>query len=191
MAVACAGPGPLTYELRAPLGVSPPVGDGAALASVATTVECDGAAHLDVVRFPFVIGADVWITAPSGTAWKLAGAWQDPPIHMPADGNGWGLPIAVGPNLELTEAVNTWNGTFAKATRVRVVVTCYGGTSVDVTVREAETGDAVEGSAPCATGRAVMTVMPGDLTGRSFDITTATHGSPMWLSVALQQAIDR
>jgi hypothetical protein len=192
IAIACAGPGPLTYRLHAPpSGVSFPVEPpGAALISTSTVVDCDGKAHVDVLRFPYAAGADVSIDAPAGTAWRIATALEDPPIAVPKDGHGWGLPIAVGPNFDLTDSVDEWSGTFAKTTRVRLVVTCYGGTSVDITIKDTDTGDEARGSAPCVTGRATVTVIPVSAPGRSFAVTAASHG-PMWLSVAIQQALDQ
>ncbi|HET7030492.1 MAG TPA: hypothetical protein VFI34_08270 [Candidatus Limnocylindrales bacterium] len=190
IALSCAGPGPLTFRLHSPpAGVTDPVEPpGAALVSTATLVECDGAIHVDTLRFPYPAGADVAIDAPAGTAWRIATAFEDPPIHGPADDKNWGLPIGVGPNLELTPSEDQWNGTFPETVRVRLVVTCYGGTSVDVTLREKETGDETIGSAPCATGRPTVTVIPVAQPGRSFDVTATTHG-PMWLSVFIQQSL--
>jgi hypothetical protein len=190
VAVSCAGPGPLTYALRPPENTTPPIGDGAVLANVATTVECDGGTHVDIVRFPFVIGADVWISAPTGTAWRIAAAMEDPPITSAPDGDGWGLGIGLGPDLWLYpgDPVDRSQMSIKTANRVRLVVTCLGGRSVDVDLRDLDTGIETTGTASCKVGSATTTIIPVDGPGRRFELRTTRDGA-MWLAVTLQQRV--
>jgi hypothetical protein len=189
IAVSCAGPAPLTYRIQSPpMGVTDPVEpDGAALRSVANTVECDGDVHVDVVHFPFSIGADVWIDAPSGTAWRIAASFEDPPIKAPQDGDGWKLGIGIGPNLIMDPQPDHSGATIARANRIRVVVTCLGGTGVDIVLRDEDTGLETVGSAPCEPGKATTTIIPVAEPGRRFSLDTTQHGA-MWLVVTIQQA---
>jgi hypothetical protein len=189
IAVSCAGPGPLTYRLVAPLNVLP-AGDDWALNDVATTVECDGGTHVDVVRFPFSTGADVWIEAPEGTAWRLAAAFEGPPIQAPKDGGGWTLGVGLGPNLIFDPQPDTGEVGLAASNRIRVVVTCLGGTGVDIVVREKVTGAATTGTASCEPGRTTVTVIPVAAPGRDFFVESDPHGA-MWLAVTIQQADPR
>jgi len=189
IAVSCAGPAPLTYRLQSPpLGVTDPVEPvGAALTSVATTVECDGGVHVDEVRFPFSIGADVWIDAPAGTAWRAAASFEDPPIHTAKDEDGWNLGIGIGPNLLMDPESDHSGAKLPKANRVRVVVTCLGGTGVDVVLRDEDTGLETSGFAPCTAGQTTETIIPVAAPGRNFSLDTSSHGA-MWLAVTIQQS---
>jgi hypothetical protein len=189
IAVSCAGPGPLTYRLAAPQNVLP-AGDDWALNDVATTVECDGGTHVDVVRFPFSTGADVWIEAPEGTAWRLAAAFEDPPIQAPKDGDGWTLGVGLGPNLVFDPQPFTGEVGLAASNRIRVVVTCLGGTGVDIVVREKVTGAEATGTASCEPGRTTVTVIPVAAPGRDFFVASDPRGA-MWLAVTVQQAEPR
>ena len=188
IAVSCAGSGPLTYALRPSENVTPTVGDGAALVNVATTAECDGGTHVDIVRFPFVIGADVWISAPTGTAWRIAAAFEDPPIHTAPDGDGWTTGIGLGPNLWLypQDPVDVSQMSFKTASRVRIVVTCLGGSAVDVSLRNLDTGLETTGTAACVVGSATTTIIPVEAAGRRFELRTTRDGA-MWLAVNVQQ----
>jgi hypothetical protein len=187
IAVTCAGPGPMTYELRPPSGVTPTVGERAALGNVAIAVECDGRAHLDVVHFPFATGTDLWIEAPNGTAWRMAAAFEDPPITSPKDEKAWTLGVGMGPNLSFDPIEDEGVVTIPTSNRVRVVVTCFGGTGVDILIRDEDSGVETTGSAGCQTAEKRITVIPVEAPGRRFKISTISHG-PMWLAVTLQQA---
>jgi hypothetical protein len=189
IAVSCAGPAPLTYRLQSPpMGITDPVEpDGAALGSVATTVGCDGDVHVDVVHFPFSIGADVWVDAPIGTAWRMATSLEDPPIKPPQDGDGWKLGVGIGPNLFLDPEPDHSRVTLPKANRVRVVVTCLGGTGVDVVLRDEDTGVQTVGTAPCEPDQATTTIIPVAEPGRDFSLDTTQHGA-MWLVVTIEQS---
>jgi hypothetical protein len=188
IAVSCAGSGPLTYALRPTENVTPTVGAGEVLVNVATTVECDGGTHLDVVRFPFVIGADVWISAPTGTAWRIAAAFEDPPIDTAPDGDGWTIGIGLGPNLWLSpqDPVDVGQMSFKTASRVRIVVTCLGGSGVDVSLRDLDSGAETTGTAACVAGSPTTTIIPVEAPGRRFELRTTRDGA-MWLAVNLQQ----
>jgi hypothetical protein len=189
IAFSCAGPGPLTYRLQSPpFGVTDPVEPaGAALASLSTTVECDGGVHVDVVRFPFSIGAGVWVDAPQGTAWRMSAAFEDPPIANIRDGGGWKMGFGLGPNLWLDPQPDHTGLKFAVETQVRLAITCRGGESVDVTLRNDETGEQTSGTAPCAPGKTTVTLIPVAFTGRSFTLDDVPHGG-MWLAITLQQS---
>lgn len=187
IATSCAGPGPLTFVLRAPFGISPPNGDGAALSEVATIVACDGGVHLDVIRFPFAIGADVWIDAPNGTAWRFAAAWEDPPIQALKDGDGWKQGFGLGRDLRLDSETNQSTLTFQTPVRARIVVTCRGGTGVDILAHDRDSGHDTPFSAPCQVGETIVSVGPEFDSVRSIDLTVSNHGA-MWLLVSVQQS---
>ena len=186
IAVSCAGPVPLRYRLAAPIG-STIADDRWAATNIAMTVQCDGGTHVDELRFPFSTGADVWIEDPAGSAWRIAAAWEDPPIASAPDGDGWGLGIGLGPNLWLVPTdPDVAEMSFEEANRVRLYVTCLGGTSVDLELRDLDTNALTTGTALCRDGSATDTIIPVDEPGRRFALRTAIHG-PMWLAVTLQQ----
>jgi hypothetical protein len=187
VAVSCAGPGPLTYSLRWPDILAQPVDVTTGTANIATTVECDGAAHVDVVRFPFVSGADVFISAPAGTAWRIVAAFEDPPITEPSNGDGWKEGFGLGPDLRMLSETDTSTLTFADPVRARIVVTCRGGTSVEVLAHDRDSGLETPFTAPCRIGETTASVGPTLDDVRDIDLTVSNHGS-MWLIVSIQQA---
>jgi len=77
--------------------------------------------------------------------------------------------------------------TLPKSIPVRIVITCLGGTGVDVVLRDDDTGTETAASAVCRYGEVTQTVTPVDAPGRRFTMSTTQHGA-MWLAVTIQQA---
>jgi hypothetical protein len=95
--------------------------------------------------------------------------------------------VGIGPNLFLDPEPDHARVTLPKANRVRVFVTCLGGTGVDVVLRDEDTGIQTVGTAPCKPDQATTTIIPVAEPGRDFSLDTTQHGA-MWLVVTIEQS---
>jgi len=186
------------YQFRASCAGSPAIAyligslgpNGESLPDTTTLVPCDGAIHEMTWRPGNRPGPEVYVTAGPGTAWRLLLTADPAPITTAPDEGTWSEVISSGPRFvadDLDEAiVGRLTG---KNTLARVVVSCQGGTSVDVSVsRGDQTGSLQTFTAPCG-DQATTTVgeafVPDENGG--FTVEVAPHGR-MWTAVTVQQA---
>jgi hypothetical protein len=180
----CAGSAAIAYHTGVSDPKSPFVPDST------TLVPCDGEVHDMIWRPGDRPGPDVFVTAPEGTEWRLQLTADPAPITTAPDEGHWSEVISSGPRFvadDLDEAiVGRLTGKNALA---RVVVSCQGGTSVDVSVRRGDqTGSLQTFTAPCG-DQAATTVgeafVPDENGG--FTVEVVPHGR-MWTAVTVQQA---
>lgn len=190
--VACAGPANLRYTLGRTILGTGTADDGTIDAFLTTEVECDGLTHLDTIGIVFPSGADVFVTADERLAWGISVTAEAPPIALEPDGGGWGLAIGAGPNLDFDgqpSGLSSMEDTSA-TTEIRVVVTCLGGSFVDVRVhaREFEDPPLAEFRADCRGDEAQTTAETIRIDTPTFLIETDPDGK-MWLAVTVQQRL--
>jgi hypothetical protein len=157
-----------------------------------TIVPCDGRVHAADLSFGEMNWQDVFVLANPATDWHLLVTVQPPPISTAPEEPGWTLSTDAGPIY--TFADTAWGlvgDAHRESTRIRVIVTCLGGTSVDVAV----TSNLVQGSppfrsysVPCqadapTTSTEVITAPDG-----SWDVETTMHGR-MWFAATVQQEV--
>jgi hypothetical protein len=139
----CAGPGPVRYVLGSRSGD----GSLAIDAYVTTAVACDGTVQVDDLGLTERNGAQVFVIADPRVVWRVMVASDLPPVALAANDATWGMREAIGPTVELGDtSYSLSSGLEGKERDIRVVVTCLGGTGVDVTVHDVDTSQPAVGS---------------------------------------------
>ena len=190
--VACAGPSTLRYTLGSTIRGTGTAKDGTIDAFVTTEVECDGLTTLDAIDIPLPVGAEVFVTADERLAWRVSVLAEAPPIALEPNGGGWGMAIGAGPDLHfdgMPAGLSSMSDPTV-VTEIRVVVTCLGGSFVDVKVhaREWEDPPLAAFRADCSAGEAQTTAQTVRLTTPTFLVETDPEGK-MWLAVTVQERL--
>jgi hypothetical protein len=132
----CAGPGPIRYAFGSR-------GDGGSIAidaTLTTDVACDGAVHVDDLGLVLREGAQIFVVADPRVVWRVMVASETPPVSTAKDDATWSLREAIGPTVQFANyPISLSSGLEGKERDIRVVVTCLGGTAVDVTVHDVDT----------------------------------------------------
>jgi hypothetical protein len=108
---------------------------------------------------------------------------------MAPDGGGWTMSGAIGPSLEFEpHSYGMSSAVEGRVPEIRVVVSCFGGHSVHVTVASGKQISVPAGSftAACEPDRALTSSMTFRLPTAGFDVT-AMPDSKMWLVVTVQE----
>ena len=180
----CAGPSAIAYHI----GFDDP--NNPFLPESTTLVPCDGAVHEMGFRPGNRPEPDVLVTAPAGTAWRLLVSADRPPIATARDEAGWAKVISSGPRFGADDLSESIVGRVTGGSRLaRVVVSCQGGTSIDVSVgRGDQVGDPVQTFRAACGERASTTIgepfTPDENGG--FTIDAEPHGR-MWTAITVQQ----
>ncbi|HEY7969843.1 MAG TPA: hypothetical protein VID95_07585 [Candidatus Limnocylindrales bacterium] len=180
----CAGSPAIAYHVGFSDPKSPFVPDST------TLVPCDGAIHDMTWRPGDRPNPDVFVTAPEGSSWRLLLSADPAPIVTTPDEGGWTSAMSSGPRFVADDLNESLVGRLTgKNTIARVVVSCQGGTSVDVSVsRGDQTGSLQTFTAPCSDGAATTVGEPfiPDANG-GYTVDVNPHGR-MWTAVTVQQA---
>jgi len=155
-----------------------------------TYVACDGDLHEMVWRPGARPSPDVFVSAPQGTAWRLLVTADPAPIGIAKDDGGWTAMISSGPRFGADDLNEMLVGRLTgKNTLARIVISCQGGTSVDVSVsRGDQTGDLQSFTANC--GDQPVTIVGDPIVpdeSGELSVEVDPHGR-MWTAVTIQQA---
>ena len=133
--VTCAGPTPIRYSF------SPFVNDQNPPEPLpenhsTTQVECDGAAHEDILDLPLEAGGRIVVTAEARTAWQIIVTADDPPISLAPNEGGWTMSTGLGPTWMTSGNAEGYGGIGPDdGGPVRVVITCSGAATVTGTIQ--------------------------------------------------------
>ena len=187
--VTCAGPTPIRYAF------SPFVNDQSAPEPLpedhsTTQVDCDGAAHEDVLDLPLDAGGRIVVTTEARTAWQIIVTADAPPISIAPNEGGWTTSTALGPTWIASGDAAGYGGIGPDdGGPVRVVITCSGAATLTGTIG-AGTPAPSQGdpfSIDCSSG-------PGGGTlEREYDhgsivseVFYDPHGATIWLAITTQ-----
>ena len=130
----CAGPGPIRYLF----GSRAQDGPLAIEATSTTAVACDGAVHADDLGLAERNGAQIFVVADPRVVWRVMVAAEIPPVSIARNDATWTMREAIGPTVELADnySLSLSSGLEGKERDIRVVISCLGGTGVEVTVHD-------------------------------------------------------
>ncbi|HEY7133339.1 MAG TPA: hypothetical protein VH440_13880 [Candidatus Limnocylindrales bacterium] len=154
-----------------------------------TVVPCDGLVHEMAWRPGSRPEPDVLVTAADGTAWRLLLTADPSPIGTARDGDGWSEVISSGPRFVADDLDEALVGRLTDGNQLaRVVVSCQGGTSVDVAVsRGDQTGSLQAFTATCGDQPTTRIGEPfGPDENGGFTVDVKPHGR-MWTAVTVQE----
>jgi hypothetical protein len=179
----CVGPGPLRYLF----GSQAQDGSLAIDATVVTAVACDGAVHIDDLGLALRNGGQIFVVADPEVVWRVMVASEIPPVAIAKDDATWGMREAIGPTVQLFNyPLSVSSGLEGKERDIRVVVTCLGGTSVDVSVHDVDTTQPAVGSLHVDCGPDPTTVAKVFTLRHPAYIVEVTPTGEMWLAATVQ-----
>jgi hypothetical protein len=183
----CAGPGPIRYVF----GSRAQDGSTVIDATSTTAVACDGAVHTDDLGLTERNGSQIFVLADPRIAWRVMVASDIPPIALAANDATWGMREAIGPTVEFADTPYSLSSALeGKERDIKVVVTCFGGTSVDVTVHDVDTTQPAVGSFHVDCSGSVPTTTAKVFTlGRPEYIVEVQPRGEMWLVATVQGRI--
>jgi hypothetical protein len=180
----CAGPGPVRYLF----GSRAQDGPGGINASSTTAVACDGAMHTDDLGLTERNGAQIYVLADPRVVWRVMVASEIPPVSVAADDTRWAMREATGPTVQLADRSYSMSSGLEGAERdIRVVVSCLGGTGVEVTVYDIDTAQTAVGSFHVACGGSDPVTVAKTFTLRhpGYIVEVQPTGE-MWLAATVQ-----
>ncbi len=187
----CAGPTSIRWALAAdPAEVQSSPGQDQ-LEHIATEVECDGAAHADVVSIAMTHGTSLYVLAEDRVAWHVVVTGEVPPITVAPDGSGWQTEVSVSPRLDFEGIGGGLVGGGAAGQEIRVTITCLGGTGVDITVhRPSSPPDATFATfqATCVFDQPRTTTMIVLVPEAQYLVDYHPQGK-MWIAVTVQKRV--
>ena len=179
----CVGPGPLRYLF----GSRAQDGSLAIDATLATDVACDGAVHVDDLGLALRNGGQIFVLADPQVVWRVMVASEIPPVAIARDDATWGMREAIGPTVQISNyPLSLSSALDGKQRDIRVVITCLGGTGVDVTVHDVDTTQPAVGSLHVDCGRDPTTVSKIFTLRHPAYIVEVTPAGEMWLAATVQ-----
>ena len=190
--VTCAGPSAIRYTLGAPRADGAGNLTGEVDEHITNVVECDGRPSTDTLALPLPGGANVYVTADPRDAWQILVTGGTPPITTAPDGDGWQMHVAGGPDLEFEPSEFGFSSALEGDDRdINVVVTCLGGSKVDVRI-ELPSAEATRTFdtfvADCNATDPTTTAKTVHLPSAAFTVVSAWDAK-MWIAVTVQQRV--
>lgn len=183
----CAGPGPVRFLF----GSRAQDGSLAIDATSTTAVACDGAVHADDLGLVERNGAQIFVVADPRVVWRVMVASETPPVSTTADDATWGQHEAIGPTLDLAATSYSMSSALeGKERDIRIVISCLGGTGVDVTVHDLDTTLPPVGSfhVDCGGSNPTTAAKIVKLRHPEYIVEVAPTGE-MWLAATVQGRI--
>lgn len=181
----CLGVGPVRYALMAEGG---PAGDQA-VAQV--ELPCDGRPHRDRLDMTLIAGGTFVVEADPRATWRFLVVVEPAPIALAPAPAGWQTVAGVGPDLRLEPRKTSFSLALdGDDLRVSIVVTCLGGSRLEVVLEDPASGEAIGTLVEATCNESTPTtssaefVVPSD----GFTIVT-TPDAEMWLAVTVHQPV--
>jgi len=151
-------------------------------------VPCDGRLHTDDLAFALT-GGVLTVRADPRVVWQAALVGDASPITLDEGDHDWQTIMGIGPNLLLHPVGSSLSDAVSGTDhRVRVVVSCQGGSRVEVVVSGGRTVSQEVGrfTVPCTSDGATTVSQVFQLPSAGFNVDATPDGG-MWLAVAAQE----